>query len=193
MGKINYTMLQKQLNQFLVKLCLFHFLFNLFQRTFIKRKLLCLFLYINPHFCSIHSMYFGIPEQIYCIVNENITFCVSFCLRLIGRKGTELQQRRHPLSLFAHLHYGYHHAMLPPQCLLQPGQPGSRLLWHCVLHPLPPAHFLLCLARLHHKGHEDPGGGCQSSASPSNKGACFNFKHAIIHMHSNYLLRIFST
>lgn len=31
-----------------------------------------------------------------------------------GRKGTELQQRHHPLPLFAHLHYGYHHAMLPP-------------------------------------------------------------------------------
>lgn len=54
--------------------------------------------------------------------------------------------------------------MLPPQCLLQPGQPGSSLLRHRLLHPLPPAHLLLCLARAHHQGHEDPDGGCHISA-----------------------------
>lgn len=49
--------------------------------------------------------------------------------------------------------------MLPPQRLLQPGQPCSGLLWHCLLHSLPPAHLLLCMARPHHQGHEDPGSG----------------------------------
>ncbi|KAM7390731.1 hypothetical protein PAMA_008768 [Pampus argenteus] len=74
-----------------------------------------------------------------------------------GRKGPELQQPAHPLPLSAHFHHGHHHAVFPPQRLLQPGQPGSSLLWHYLLHPLPPAHLLLCLAGPHHQRHEDPG------------------------------------
>lgn len=57
--------------------------------------------------------------------------------------------------------------MFPPQRLLQPGQPGSRLLRHHLLRPLPPAHLLLRLARPHHQGHEDLGGECHISASVS--------------------------
>lgn len=75
----------------------------------------------------------------------------------LGRTSAELQQWCHPLSLFADLHHGYHHAMLPPERLLQPGQLGRGLLRHCLLHPLPPTHLLLCMARPYHQGHEDPG------------------------------------
>lgn len=146
-GKINCNLLQMKLNQLLVK----SVSVSLGLPNYIKS--FCLVLYINPHFSSPHCMYFGIPVQTHCIAVENSNLCVSFCLWPIGRKGTELQQRRHPLPLFAHLHYGYHHAMLPPQCLLQPGQPGSCLLWYRVLHPLPTAHLLLRLARQHHQGH----------------------------------------
>ena len=105
-------------------------------------------------------MYFGLAVQ-------KIILCVSVHLWPTGRQGIKLQQPHPPLPLFAHLHYGHHHAMLPPQRLFQPCQPGSRLLRHCLLHPLPSAHLLLCLAGAHDQGPEDPGGRCRSSASPS--------------------------
>lgn len=101
------------------------------------------------------------PQRIICIKYFLYTYCIFiyfFCHCLIGRKSAELQQCCHPLSLSAHLYHGYHHAMLPPQRLLQPGQPCSGLLRHCLLHSLPAAHLLLCMARPHHQGHEDPGG-----------------------------------
>lgn len=96
------------------------------------------------------------------IANEKKLSCVSVCPA--GREGTELQQPNHPLPLSAHLHYGYHHAMLPIQCILQSGQPGSSLLRHCLFHPLPPTHLLLCLARPHHQRLEDPGGECNTAS-----------------------------
>lgn len=131
--------------------------------------------------------------QIDCIGTENKILCAFFCLWPLGRKGVELQRPNHPVPLFAHLYYGHHHAMFPPQCLLQPGQPGGRLLRHCVLHPLPSAHLLLHLARPHHQGHEDPGGRCLRLISPSkNEPFCTKFFFILLAIiHFTFLCRAY--
>lgn len=141
-----------------------------FSVNLIEGKVITALIHLFNHRLFYYPFPSIIPEsliQIDCIRTENKIPCAFFCLWPLGRKGVELQRPNHPVPLFAHLYYGHHHAMLPSQCLLQPGQPGGRLLRHRVLHPLPSTHLLLHLARPHHQGHEDPGGRCLRLISPS--------------------------